>query len=291
MADFRFKQFSVKQDASALKLGTDAVLLGAAMTLRESDKAMLDVGTGTGVIALMVAQRLASQTFDGGSPPITSLPTLRFFDGGSPPITSYPTSRSSDGGSPPITSPQAPLTTGVAAPISRTANIVAIDIDGPSAAEAAANFAASPWPGMLSARHCALRDFVPAAPLDLIFSNPPYYDESLKNPDAREAAARHTESLSCREIFAFGAQWLAPEGRLSLILPADQETAAVRSASSFGLYPFRIIWIKTTERKPVRRLILELGRERKMVSEESLTIQKGGSRSEEYAALTREFYL
>lgn len=259
MADFRFKQFSVKQDASALKLGTDAVLLGAAMTLRESDKAMLDVGTGTGVIALMVAQRLASQTFDGVSPPITS--------------------------------PQVPLTSGVAAPISRTANIVAIDIDGPSAAEAAANFAASPWPGMLSARHCALRDFVPAAPLDLIFSNPPYYDEPLKNPDAREAAARHTESLSCREIFAFGAQWLAPEGRLSLILPADQETAAVRSASSFGLYPFRIIRIKTTERKPVRRLILELGRERKMVSEESLTIQKGGSRSEEYAALTREFYL
>ena len=275
MADFRFKQFSVKQDASALKLGTDAVLLGAAMTLRESDKAILDVGTGTGVIALMVAQRLASQTFDGGSPPITSLPTLRFFDGGSPPITS----------------PQVPLTSGVAAPISRPANIVAIDIDGPSAVEAAANFAASPWPGMLSARHCALRDFVPAAPLDMIFSNPPYYDESLPNPDAREAAARHTESLSCREIFAFGAQWLAPEGRLSLILPADQETAAVRSASSFGLYPFRIIRIKTTERKPVRRLILELGRERKMVSEESLTIQKGGSRSEEYAALTREFYL
>ena len=58
MADsFRFKQFSIRNDRAALKVGTDAVLLGAAMTLLPSDRRALDIGTGTGVIALMAAQR------------------------------------------------------------------------------------------------------------------------------------------------------------------------------------------------------------------------------------------
>ena len=69
MGEFRFKQFTVRQDASALKVGTDAVLLGAAMTLLPSDRTLLDVGTGTGVIALMAAQRLAVPDSDGGVSP------------------------------------------------------------------------------------------------------------------------------------------------------------------------------------------------------------------------------
>lgn len=53
---FRFKQFSVLNDKSAMKVGTDGVLLGAWCDVSCSKK-VLDVGTGTGLIALMVAQR------------------------------------------------------------------------------------------------------------------------------------------------------------------------------------------------------------------------------------------
>ena len=150
MSVFRFRRFTVENTESAMKVNTDGVLLGALMTLRAADRNCLDVGTGTGTVALMAAQRL----YDAGV---------------------------SD------------------------ARITAIDIDGPSAREAAANFAGSPWPDMLSSVHSSLGDFKTCpecALFDHIFSNPPYYDLSLAAPDSRRNTARHTNSLSYRELAA-----------------------------------------------------------------------------------------
>lgn len=56
---FRFKQFEVSQEKSAMKIGTDGVLLGAWANATNA-KRILDVGTGTGLISLMLAQRFPS---------------------------------------------------------------------------------------------------------------------------------------------------------------------------------------------------------------------------------------
>lgn len=53
---FQFKQFTVRQDSCAMKVGTDGVLLGAWFTLEPGQK-VLDIGSGTGLVALMAAQR------------------------------------------------------------------------------------------------------------------------------------------------------------------------------------------------------------------------------------------
>ena len=67
MGIFRFKKFSVKNERSAMKVNTDGVLLGAVMHISADDRTLLDIGTGTGTIALMAAQRCADLHAGKGS--------------------------------------------------------------------------------------------------------------------------------------------------------------------------------------------------------------------------------
>ena len=232
MGDFRFKRFTVHNERSAMKVNTDGVLLGASVSLRSGR--VLDIGTGTGTIALIIAQR----TDEAG---LSSV-------------------------------------------------ITGIDIDPASAEEAGCNFAGSPWPDRLDALCCSLGDYSPDGKFDLIVSNPPYYDNSLQNPDERESAARHNISLSYREVLEFAAENLSEAGLAALVLPADTEKSLLREARSRGLFPQRILRIRTTPKKETSRIIAEFSSGRVDTKEEALTIQDGGAYTSEYISLVRDFY-
>ncbi|MCZ4317518.1 methyltransferase [Aequorivita viscosa] len=64
MKPFQFKQFTVKQDRCAMKIGTDGVLLGAWVSLKNNPFSILDIGAGTGIIALQLAQRSNAEMVD-----------------------------------------------------------------------------------------------------------------------------------------------------------------------------------------------------------------------------------
>ena len=61
---FQFKQFSVAQDRCEMKVGTDAVLLGAWSALDHMPNTILDIGSGTGILALIMAQRSTAELID-----------------------------------------------------------------------------------------------------------------------------------------------------------------------------------------------------------------------------------
>ena len=258
MSVFRFKRFEVVNERSAMKVNTDGVLLGAAMTVRPSDRRILDVGTGTGTIALMTVQRLSGANDDSKN-------AKELLQGGE--------------------NCRIPL------------KIIAIDIDEDSADEAAANFRNSPWPDALEACHASLDQYARSIAenelFDHIVSNPPYFDESLEAPEERRNNARHTSTgLSYRELLDFAADRLTPEGIISMVLPSDTERDLTRHARMNGLHLFRILRIRTVPRKQPSRIIAEFSRKRTQVLEdEILTIQNEGKYTQEYLSLTRDFYL
>lgn len=61
---FKFKQFSIEQDKCAMKVGTDSVLLGAWCPIDNNPNTILDIGAGTGILSLMMAQRTNAEQID-----------------------------------------------------------------------------------------------------------------------------------------------------------------------------------------------------------------------------------
>ncbi len=241
---FRFKHFEVRNELSAMKINTDGVLLGAIVPLPEICSKILDIGTGTGVIALMLAYRTEKE-------------------------------KGSD-----------------------SFSITAIEKDSTATEEAAGNFAASQWACNIKARNIPLERFRDNGPFDLIVSNPPYYDSSLTNPNERKAQARHTDgNMSYREIIAFATSALSPEGRLAMILPANNEVPMLRYARSFGLQPYEIVSISSSSRKPPSRIIVTLIKTQEPAPKEyiplsrHLTIMHDGQYSQEYLEAIKDFYL
>ena len=246
MSVFHFKKFDVRNDRSAMKVNTDGVLLGICAPMQPSDRQILDIGTGTGTAALVLAQRLNGAAMEDGAG-----------------------------------------FTGI------DAMITGIDIDEDAAAEAGENFRESPWSGILTALHTPLSEYEPDSGFDLIVSNPPYYDDSLTNPDARKATARHTGGgLSYREILAFAETRLNTGGRLCIILPADQEKELLRYGRMHGLHPSNILRIKTVQRKaPSRTIVTFKSGERAVPVEDCLVIMEKGSYTRQYLSLVKDYYL
>lgn len=256
---FRFKQFTIHDEQCAMKVGTDGTLLGAwsGQLYKEIHTSegtthpdmqnsnyqpihILDIGTGSGLIAIMLAQQLPA------------------------------------------------------------AQITAIDIDHPAVSQANNNFAACPWTNRLHAMHISLQDYNNQAQFgyQLIVSNPPYFVNSLKNPNAERQMARHTDTLSYDELILNSASLLTNGGILALILPIEAESTIRRLASSAGLSPIRITYVCTKAGKTPKRILIALQKgmmdtNTPQITTDTLCLigKDNAPRSIEYQLLTRDFYL
>ncbi|MBL7963185.1 MAG: methyltransferase [Flavobacteriales bacterium] len=226
---FRFKQFSLQHDRSTLKVGTDALLLGAWADLAGARR-ILDIGTGCGVLALIAAQRAPGAQVD------------------------------------------------------------AVETDLPSVEEAAANFAASPWPGRLRAHAIDARRLRSADRFDRILCNPPYYAGEMASTDERKRLARHASGLAPDELAAVIASLLEPSGHAALIIPADREKAFLDPARDHGLFPLRRASVHYIAHRPAKRVLVELGfRTGSLIEGPAMVVQDGtGTYSATYRSLMKD---
>ena len=227
--NFRFKQFTIWHDKCAMKVGTDGVLLGAwtplPNTAHRTPYTILDVGTGSGLVARMLMQRCPEAEVEG------------------------------------------------------------IDIDEAAVEQAREN-------GVKAS--CARLQEWQGGPYNLIVSNPPYFQNSLKNPDKGRELARHTDSLSYEELIAHSVRQLAEDGQLALILPAEAETAIREFATQHRLFLTHITRVFSKENKPVRRVLMSFQLSAISIQpiEDTLVLEdEKGGRSAAYSELCKEFYL
>ena len=243
---FRFKQFEVRHDRCAMKVGTDGVLLGAWVAqqlslathhspnrpLAQSPKHILDIGMGSGLIALMLAQQFKDAQING------------------------------------------------------------IDIDPDAVAQATDNFAHSPWHNRLNARLCDFENYHSDTRYDIIVCNPPFFSNSLKNPDESRAVARHNDSLPFGTLINHSLNDLLTDtGYLCIIIPYSEEQHIIKTNQSGCLT--HLCHIRTTPDKDFKRSIMVFSNsstENTAVSE--LTLETPDHhRSPNYQALTAEYYL
>lgn len=229
---FKFKQFTINQDRCAFKVGTDGVLLGAYADVKGRRK-ILDIGTGTGLIALMLAQRCDAQ-------------------------------------------------------------IIAIEPDNESFIQASENVKLSKWGCRIEVENCSLQHFIPnGVEFDMIVTNPPYFIDSLKNPDPAKSNTRHNDNLTHSDILEAADRLLDQNGILQLIMPYDEGNIFIAEACGHSLFCINILKIRPTPSSEIRRLILGFSREKGKPAEQFLTIEKGKRHdfTDDYLSLTKDFYL
>lgn len=236
---FHFKHFSLQHENSALKIGTDAVLLASAIPISETS-AVLDIGCGCGVITFCLAWRMQSGQ------------NLEKFTG--------------------------------------------IDIDEASIEEAKKNLDIYPLKNNIAFNFSkiSIQEFSNdcTEKFDLIVSNPPFFDQSLKPDSFRKNISKHNDSLPFSELIDAVKNLLSPQGIFYLILP-EKENQIFSNLVDNQLYEIYHLSVRPAPDKPVNRIISGYSlQKRESFPMRELCIRD--SRREytlEYRNLTCDFYL
>lgn len=230
---FSFKQFTINDHGCGMPISTDGVLLGSWASLPRQGH-IVDIGTGSGLLALMAAQR-------------TSVTT-----------------------------------------------ITAIELDPTAVIAATANFAASPWQSRLQ---CIENDIthwcqhITPASIDSIICNPPYFNAGQQAQQQHRATARHTDSFTHQQLLATISHLLTLNGSANIILPTYEGQQLITQAHAYGLYCQRRCDVRTTEKKPIMRILIELTKKCSLTQQQQLCIHTNNTYSSDFIALTKDFYL
>ena len=227
---FRFKCFDVKQEKNPLKVGTDSMLLGAFIEA-SGHKRALDLGAGTGVLSLMIAQK---------NPEI---------------------------------------------------KIDAIEIHKAGSQECRENFESSPWTDRLTVFQGDYFEFQFQVKYDLIFSNPPYYLDSLPSKQQSINDAKHASIESFSSLFEIVYKTISKDGTFWLIVPFTNRETILNIAEQNSFFPKEVIQIHSKPSIPDVRIIFCFHLRKTIPNIYNCIIRdENGSYSKTYRELTCDFH-
>lgn len=232
---FQFKQFIIHQQNCAMKVCTDACLFGAWVAGKVGRGQMavdsaLDIGTGTGLLSLMIAQR-------------------------------------SD------------------------ARIDAVELDEHAAQQAAENFELSNWGERLQVIQGDIRTVHLGKKYDLIISNPPFFENDLKSPDAQRNLALHSQELGLDELLAAAKKQLSDNGKFAVLLPYHRKEAFIKLALNEGFFFEEEVVVKQTPSHNYFRVMFLFGREPVTSKNESIVIRDREQYTSAFTELLKDYYL
>ena len=152
--------------------------------------------------------------------------------------------------------------------------IIALEPNPTALAICRKNFANSPFSNQLLAKPLPLQAYTSAAKFDLIFSNPPFYKNSLKSDNTARNQAMHQDSLSFQELAYGVSRILKPKGQFWVILPAYELNQLERELLSCRLHINSQLSIFAHPDKPVIRKIAAFSFEpSNLLKQESICIK------------------
>lgn len=168
--------------------------------------------------------------------------------------------------------------------------IIGLEISEQAVLDARINAQDNPFSPSISIINQAVQEYFPEEQFDAIISNPPFFENSQKNPDEHKSLARHTESLSFSELIQSITRLLSPKGKAWLIIPFGNKESIIQLANSADLFPANLITIFGKPNKPAR-VVLSLCKQKSETKSSYICIRtENGSYTDEYKVLTKEFH-
>ncbi|WP_290455558.1 tRNA1(Val) (adenine(37)-N6)-methyltransferase [Paramuribaculum intestinale] len=174
------------------------------------------------------------------------------------------------------------------------AHVTAMEIDVMAAVEAMGNAALSPWAGNID---IVVGDATSYSfdKVDLVITNPPYFDSPLVSPDKARAMARHQGSMNFQWIISSAPALLRRGGRLAMVTPFEASDEIEWLSSLHRMAVVRRCVVHTNPKRKGRRILWELAHDADTTSPvecEQLNIRTNSNQyTEEYVRLTSDFYI
>ena len=215
-----------------MKVCTDACVLGAFADVGVGGR-LLDIGTGTALLALMAAQRNPTVLID------------------------------------------------------------AVEVDQNAVEQAKENVADSPFAGRIRVVNERIQDFGGEKIYDRILTNPPFYTNHLRSPDAAINRALHTDELPFSELLSAVLRLLKADGQWWVLLPSYETALLTELTQGAGLTPFKRLALRHHNQKPVFRVITGFSFSTGQLSEETVSIYEldGRTYTDDFRVLLQDFYL